>query len=101
MLLSVTGVISTNVDKVMLGYFWTFKEVGYYFSVHLIGFALVGVAVYVGVLFIIREFKKRGLKFSLDLVRPVGMLEYIKSELKKRRENEKQGQDYFILCSSL
>jgi hypothetical protein len=49
---------------------------------HLIGFALVGVAVYVGVLVIIREFKKRDLKFFLDLVHPVGMLEYISSELK-------------------
>jgi len=49
---------------------------------HLIGFALVGVAVYVGVLFIIREFKKRDLKFFLDLAQPMGMLEYIRSELK-------------------
>jgi O-antigen/teichoic acid export membrane protein len=51
---------------------------------HLIGFALVGIAVYVGVLFIIREFKKRDLKFFLDLAHPVGMLEYIKSELKRK-----------------
>jgi O-antigen/teichoic acid export membrane protein len=48
---------------------------------HLIGFALVGVAVYVGVLFIIREFKKRDLEFFLDLAHPVEMLDYIKSEL--------------------
>ena len=34
------------------------------------------------VLFIIREFKKRDLKFFLDLAQPAGMLEYIKSELK-------------------
>jgi O-antigen/teichoic acid export membrane protein len=49
---------------------------------HLIGFALVGVAVYVGVLYVIREFKKRDLKFFLDLAHPVEMLEYIKSELR-------------------
>ena len=49
---------------------------------HLIGFALVGIAVYVGVLFIIREFKKRDLEFFLDLAHPVGMRDYIKSELK-------------------
>ncbi|NOR77700.1 MAG: flippase, partial [Methanophagales archaeon] len=49
---------------------------------HLIGFALVGVAVYVGVLVIIREFKKRDLDFFLDLAQPAGLLEYIKSELK-------------------
>jgi O-antigen/teichoic acid export membrane protein len=49
---------------------------------HLIGFALVGIAVYVGVLVIIREFKKRDLNFFLDLAQPAGMLGYIKSELK-------------------
>jgi O-antigen/teichoic acid export membrane protein len=51
---------------------------------HLIGFAFVGVAVYVGVLFVIREFKKRDLKFFLDLAQPAGMLDYIKSELKRK-----------------
>jgi O-antigen/teichoic acid export membrane protein len=51
---------------------------------HLIGFALVGVAVYVGVLVITREFKKRDLNFFLDLAQPAGMLEYIKSELKRK-----------------
>ena len=51
---------------------------------HLIGFALVGVAVYVGILFIIREFKKRDLEFFLDLTHPGGMIEYIKSELKMK-----------------
>jgi hypothetical protein len=51
---------------------------------HLIGFALVGVAVYVGVLVIIREFKKRDLKFFLDLARPVELFDYIKSELKEK-----------------
>ena len=49
---------------------------------HLIGFALVGIAVYAGVLVIIREFKKRDLKFFLDLAHPVGMFEYIESELR-------------------
>jgi O-antigen/teichoic acid export membrane protein len=49
---------------------------------HLIGFALVGIAVYIGVLVIIREFKKRDLKFFLDLAQPAGMFEYIKSELR-------------------
>ncbi|NAS88920.1 flippase [ANME-1 cluster archaeon AG-394-G21] len=49
---------------------------------HLIGFALVGIAVYICVLFIIREFKKRDLKFFFDLAHPVEMLDYIKSELK-------------------
>ena len=50
---------------------------------HLIGFAVVGFTVYVGVLVIIREFKKRDLKFFLELAHPVGMIGYIKSELKE------------------
>jgi O-antigen/teichoic acid export membrane protein len=32
-LLSVIGVISANIDKLMIGYFWTSTEVGYYFTV--------------------------------------------------------------------
>ena len=32
MLISVISVISVNIDKVMIGYFWTAKEVGYYFT---------------------------------------------------------------------
>lgn len=33
MLISFIGVISINVDKIMIGYFWTSTEVGYYFTV--------------------------------------------------------------------
>jgi len=33
MLISIIGVISINIDKIMIGYFWTSTEVGYYFSV--------------------------------------------------------------------
>ncbi len=33
MLLSVISVISVNIDKIMIGYFWTSVEVGYYFTV--------------------------------------------------------------------
>ncbi len=33
LLISSIGVISVNIDKVMLGYFWTSVEVGYYFSI--------------------------------------------------------------------
>jgi len=33
MLISFIGVISLNVDKIMIGYFWTSTEVGYYFTV--------------------------------------------------------------------
>jgi O-antigen/teichoic acid export membrane protein len=33
MLFSVIGIISVNIDKIMIGYYWTSKEVGYYFTV--------------------------------------------------------------------
>jgi len=32
-LISVIGIISINIDKIMIGYFWTSTEVGYYFTV--------------------------------------------------------------------
>ncbi|EMR74124.1 membrane protein involved in the export of O-antigen and teichoic acid [Thermoplasmatales archaeon SCGC AB-539-N05] len=32
MLISIIGVISVNIDKIMIGYFWTSREVGYYFT---------------------------------------------------------------------
>ncbi len=41
-LISVISVISTNIDKIMIGFFWTSKEVGYYFTVQQIT-GLVGV----------------------------------------------------------
>jgi O-antigen/teichoic acid export membrane protein len=33
MLFSVIGVVSVNIDKIMIGYYWTSTEVGYYFTV--------------------------------------------------------------------
>jgi O-antigen/teichoic acid export membrane protein len=33
MLMSTIGIISANVDKIMIGYFWSSTEVGYYFTV--------------------------------------------------------------------
>jgi len=41
-LISIISVISTNIDKIMIGFFWTAKEVGYYFTVQQIT-GLVGV----------------------------------------------------------
>lgn len=32
-LMSVVSVISVNIDKIMIGYFWTATEVGYYFTI--------------------------------------------------------------------
>jgi O-antigen/teichoic acid export membrane protein len=33
MITSIVGTISTNIDKVIIGYFWTNVEVGYYFTI--------------------------------------------------------------------
>jgi len=51
---------------------------------HLLGFAGLGLAVYLGVLFVLKEFKKQDLMFFLDMLRPKEMLSYVKSELKDK-----------------
>jgi len=51
---------------------------------HLILFAGVGLAVYLAVLFVVREFKKQDLHFFLDMLHPKEMLKYISSELKEK-----------------
>lgn len=33
MLIAIIGVLSTNIDKIMIGYFWSAKHVGFYFTV--------------------------------------------------------------------
>jgi len=48
MLLSVITIISTNIDKIMIGYFWTSMEVGYYFTVQQILEAVTIISVAVG-----------------------------------------------------
>jgi O-antigen/teichoic acid export membrane protein len=52
----------------------------------LIVFAFVGLAVYLGVLYVLKEFNKKDLKFFLNLLQPKEMLNYIKSELKKEAD---------------
>ena len=51
---------------------------------HLLVFAGVGLAVYLGVLFVLKEFKKQDLIFFLDMLHPKEMLSYVKSELKEK-----------------
>jgi len=50
---------------------------------HLLGFAGLGLAIYLGVLFVLKEFKRQDLNFFLDMLHPKEMLKYIKSELKE------------------
>lgn len=50
MLVSVIAVISTNIDRVMIGYFSTATEVGYYFGAQKIAFFILVIAPSVGAL---------------------------------------------------
>jgi O-antigen/teichoic acid export membrane protein len=54
---------------------------------HLLFFAGFGLVIYLGVLFLLREFTKKDFHFFLDLLHPVEMLSYIKSELKEEKES--------------
>lgn len=64
----------------------------YYFSTliqgihwyHLLGFAGVGLGVYLGILLVMKEFKKEDLNFFLDILHPREMFKYVSSELKER-----------------
>lgn len=47
-------------------------------------FAGIGLAIYLGLLFVLREFKKQDLNFFLDILHPKEMLKYISSELKEK-----------------
>ncbi|MBE3122245.1 MAG: flippase [Thermoplasmata archaeon] len=56
---------------------------------HLLFFSGLGLVIYLGVLFVLREFTKKDLHFFLDLLQPKKMLSYIKSELKEQKEDIK------------
>jgi len=51
---------------------------------HLLVFAGIGLAIYLAVLFVLKEFKKQDLLFFLDMLHPKEMLNYVKSELKEK-----------------
>ncbi len=51
---------------------------------HILGSAGVGLAIYLGVLFITQEFKKEDLIFFLGLLHPKEMFKYVSSELRKK-----------------
>ena len=56
---------------------------------HLFIFAGLGLAIYLLVLFIFKEFKKQDLRFFLDILRPKEMFKYISSELKEKPKKPK------------
>jgi O-antigen/teichoic acid export membrane protein len=52
---------------------------------HLIGLAMIGLALYFGMLFILKEFKKQDFDFFWNMMHPKEMMKYIKSEMKEKR----------------
>jgi len=52
---------------------------------HLIGFFGIGVALYLGILFILKEFKKQDFDFFWNMIHPKKMAKYIKSEMNEKR----------------
>jgi len=57
---------------------------------HLLFFAGLGLVIYLGVLFVLREFIKKDLNFFLDLLHPGEMFRYMRSELKEEKEISKR-----------
>jgi len=51
---------------------------------HLIFFGIIGLAAYLGILYLLKEFTKKDLTFFLDTVNPKEMGRYVKSELKRK-----------------
>jgi O-antigen/teichoic acid export membrane protein len=51
---------------------------------HLIFFGIIGLAAYLGILYLLKEFTKDDLNFFLDTVSPKEMAKYVKSELKRK-----------------
>lgn len=53
---------------------------------HLIGFGIAFMAVYFGILYLVREFTGSDFRYLLDLLNPRKMKDYAKSELKKPKD---------------
>ena len=63
-----------------------FPDVYWYF---LLMFAAIGLSIYIGVLFLLREFDKKDFNFFLDILHPQKMLKYVSSELKEEPKKRK------------
>lgn len=57
---------------------------------HLLLFAGIGLAIYLAVLYVLREFSKKDLDFYLELIHPKKMYHYIKSEIKEEGPSDKK-----------
>jgi O-antigen/teichoic acid export membrane protein len=63
-----------------------FPDVYWYF---LLMFAGIGLTIYLGVLFLLREFNKNDFNFFLDILHPEKMLKYVSTELKDKPKEKK------------
>jgi len=70
MMLSIVGTISLNIDKIMIGYFWTSVEVGYYFTVQQISGIILIVSGAIGVL-LFPAFSEYHIKNNFDNIRKI------------------------------
>ena len=55
----------------------------------LVLFGLIGLALYIGILYLFKEFKKDDLKFFLSIIHPKEMFSYVKEELKGEKKGKK------------
>ncbi len=63
-----------------------FPDVYWYF---LLMFAGIGLAIYLGILFLLKEFNKKDFNFFLDILHPEKMLKYVSTELKDKPKEKK------------
>ena len=55
----------------------------------LLMFAGIGLAIYLSVLFLLKEFNKNDFNFFLDILHPEKMLKYVSTELKDKPKEKK------------
>ena len=57
---------------------------------HLLGYVGIGITIYFGMMFILKEFKKQDFDFFCNMIHPKKMMKYIKSEMNGKTENKKK-----------
>ena len=73
-------VISAIIMGITINYMLKYVAISVWYE--LLGIALIGIAIYFGILCIIREFKKEDLHLFLDTLNVKKMLKYIREEMK-------------------
>ena len=57
---------------------------------HLLGYVGIGITIYFGMMFILKEFKKQDFDFFCNIIHPKKMMKYIKSEMNGKTEDKKK-----------